>query len=391
MRDNSKVMMLINTAGLSYDDRLRKECRTLLKLSQCVKIIALEYKNKLNNGVTEDNVPFQTISLFTRKILPHKRCLAFKTIEMYAHFIRFILAEKPDVLWIHNIEMAGLVPIGWSLKKLGLIKRLVWDQHELPAKNITNNRVLRSIFKSMLNLCDIIVCANRERRDFLLRKLDYGYFDRFKVIENFVDEKFYNLPHGMLSEKIKSWLGNHEYILAQGGSIPGRYLKEVVEAVMAINDIKLVVVGPFSEGERINLRAKYNNLDEIVFFTGWVKQLKLVNYIDNAVASIVLYNARKQNNLLCAANRLYQALSRGVPVIVGSNPPMKSLVESLGNGIILQYDGRDVVDIIQAIRSILENYSDYREKAIEHKRTVTWESQKMTISEVIGLTTRNLS
>ena len=130
------ILMIIKTSGLAYDDRVRKECGTLLKLGHCVKIIALEYEDKRNKGITEDNVPFQTISLFTRKILPHKRGLAFKTLEMYAHFIRFILAERPDVLWLHNIEMAGLVPIGWVLKKLGLIERLVWDQHELPDEKI---------------------------------------------------------------------------------------------------------------------------------------------------------------------------------------------------------------------------------------------------------------
>jgi hypothetical protein len=74
------ILMIIKTSGLAYDDRLRKECGTLVKLGNCVKIIALEYEDKRNKGVTEDNVPFQTISLFTRKILPHKWGLAFKTL-----------------------------------------------------------------------------------------------------------------------------------------------------------------------------------------------------------------------------------------------------------------------------------------------------------------------
>jgi hypothetical protein len=60
---------------------------------------------------------------------------------MYAHFIRFILTERPNVLWLHNIEMAGLVPIGWLLKKLGLIKRLVWDQHELPTEKVLDDSI----------------------------------------------------------------------------------------------------------------------------------------------------------------------------------------------------------------------------------------------------------
>lgn len=376
------ILMIIKTSGLAYDDRLRKECETLLKLGQHVKIVALEYEDIRNEGVTEDNVPFQTLSLFTRTIFPHKRGLAFKTFEMYAHFIRFILSERPDVLWLHNIEMAGLVPIGWLLKKIGLIRRIIWDQHELPTEKVTNNRVLRSIFKSILNLCDIIVSANRERRDFLLKKLGYSYCDRFKVIENFADEKFYKLPQGVLPEKIKSWLGNQMYILAQGGANPGRYLAEVVEAVMSINDVKLVVVGPFAREKRTNLRAQYQNLDEKVFFTGWVSQFKLVNYIDNTVASIVLYNAGKQNNRLCAANRLYQALSRGVPGIVGSNPPMKNLVKRFSCGVVLKSDGRDVTDIRKGIHAILAN-EKYKENAVKQAKSITWESQNETIAAIV--------
>jgi len=385
------ILMIIKTSGLAYDDRLRKELKSLLELGQCVKIIALEDGNQRDRGMTE-KVPFRTISLFTRKILPHKRGLAFKTLEMYAHFIRFILTERPDVLWIHDIEMAGLAPIGWLLKKLGLISWLVWDQHELPTEKVLDDSVLRSIFKSILNLCDIIVSANRERREFLLRKLEYCHCDKFKVIENFADEIFYKLPHGVLPEKIKSWLGNHMYILAQGGGAnPGRYLAEVVEAVMTINNIKLVVVGPFAKEERTNLHSRYKNLDEKVYFTGWVRQFELVNYIDNAVASIVLYNTDKNNNRLCAANRLYQALSRGVPAIVGSNPPMKSLVKSLRCGVVLQYDGRNIFDISEGIHSLLRDYGDYKKQTVEQKHTLTWESQKMTIGTVIGLTAGDLS
>ena len=385
------ILMIIKTSGLAYDDRLRKECGTLLKLGHCVKIIALEYEDKQTKGITEDNVPFQTISLFTRKILPHKRGLAFKTLEMYAHFIRFILAERPDVLWLHNIEMAGLVPIGWVLKKLGLIERLVWDQHELPDEKITNNSILRSIFKSALNLCDVIISANKERRVFLLQNLEYGYPDRFKVIENFTDQKFYELPCGVLPKEVKSWLGSHGYILAQGGGNPDRYLKKIVEAVMGISDIKLIVVGNYSTEQVTNLRRQYEILEEKVFFTGLVPQFALVNYIDNAMASIVLYNAEKQNYRLCAPNRLYQALSRGVPVIVGSNPPMKRLVVMSECGIVLQNDGRNVYDIRNGIQSVLDRYTDYKEKAFTHKHAVTWESQKTTIGNIVGMTDRDLS
>lgn len=384
------ILMIIKTSGLAYDDRLRKECRTLLELSQRVKIIALEDGNQRDRGMAE-KVPFQTISLFTRKILPHKRGLTFKTLEMYVRFARMIFHVKPNILWLHNIEMAGLVPFGWVMKKTGVIKKLVWDQHELPPEKVLNHKILRYIFIFFLRLSDIIVLANNERRELLLDRLGNNYFNSFKVIENFVDNKFFILPRGSLPHDIKNWLDGQSYILAQGGANPGRYLEEVIAAMMDIKDIKLIVVGPFEMGKVSSLRSQYHeNLDKKVVFTGMVPQFEFVNYIDNALASIVLYNADRMNSYLCAPNRLYQALSRDVPVIVGSNPPMKNLVKSLGCGIVLQSDGRDIVDIRKGIHSMLESYAGYRGKAIEHKRAVTWESQKDAISIIVKLTAGEL-
>ena len=116
-----------------------------------------------------------------------------------------------------------------------------------------------------------------------------------------------------------------------------------------------------------------------------VPQFELVNYIDNALASIVLYNAGTQNSRLCAPNRLYQALSRGVLVIAGSNPPMKTLVERLGCGVVLQGDGRDEKDVRQGIRSLMANHEKYKKNAETQKQAVTWESQNITIGKIAGL------
>ena len=379
------VLMVIKTTGLSYDDRLRKQCETLIGLGEKIEICVLEDANQLHNGLTEKGVPFRAISLFTRKILPHKKGLIFKTLEMYVRFARMVFHIKPNILWLHNIEMAGLVPFGWVMKKTGVIKKLVWDQHELPPEKVLNHKILRYIFMLLLRLSDIIVFANNERRELLLERLGNNYGNSFKVIENFVDNQFIMLPRGSLPHEVEDWLGGQSYILAQGGANPGRYLEEVIVAMMDIKDIKLIVVGPFEMEKVSSLRLQYHkNLYKKVFFTGMVPQLELVNYIDNALASIVLYNADQMNSYLCAPNRLYHALSRGVPAIVGSNPPMKSLVEKLKCGVVLQYDGRDVVDIRNGIYSVLESYADYREKAVEQKWAVTWESQKMTIGSIVG-------
>jgi len=377
------ILMVIKTTGLSYDDRVRKECTTLRIFGNNVKIAALESENKIHEGLTEYGTVFQTISLYSRKVLSHKKGLFLKTVEMYANFALVIFHTRPNIVWLHNVEMAGLVPFCWVMKNTGVIKKLVWDQHELPAEKITNNRVLRDGFKVIVNLCDILVFANGERRELLSDRLGTGYDNSFKVIENFVDNQFFKVPRGSLPHEIEAWLSGQSYILAQGGANPDRYLENVIAAVMDINDIKLIVVGPF-DAENVNsLQLQYGKtIEEEVFFTGMVPQFELVNYIDNALASIVLYNAEKPNSRLCAPNRLYQALSRGVPVIVGSNPPMKNLVKRFGCGVVLKSDGRDVTDIRKGIHAILAD-GKYKENAVKQAKSITWESQNETIAAIV--------
>jgi len=155
-----KVLMVIKTTGIDYDDRLRKECASIKDLGNIPQIAALEYENKQKQGVTDEGISFNTISLITRKVLPHKRFLMIKTIEMYIKFLIIILVSRPKVIWLHNIEMAGLIPFCWMMKKIGFINKLIWDQHELPANKIFLNKFTKKLLIFLINACESIVVAN---------------------------------------------------------------------------------------------------------------------------------------------------------------------------------------------------------------------------------------
>ncbi|RLD54245.1 MAG: hypothetical protein DRJ01_18285, partial [Bacteroidetes bacterium] len=113
------------------------------------------------------------------------------------------------------------------------------------------------------------------------------------------------------------------------------------------------------------------------FFTGMVPQLEMVKYIDNAYASIVLYSQEVGMNFkLCAPNRLYQAISRGIPVIVGNNPPMKSILEKTKSGVVLSDDGQNMINIINGIKYLQKNYSKYKENSLKTRKLFLWNTQK---------------
>lgn len=380
-----KVLMVIITEGIDYDDRLRKECASIKDLGNIPKIAASEDENKQKKGVTDEGISFNTILLITRKVLPHKRFLIIKAFEIYIKFLIIILVSRPNVIWLHNIEMAGLIPFCWTMKKIGFINKLIWDQHELPANNFFLNKFIKKLFVILINACESIVVANKERRDFLFKQLGKKNLNsQFYVIENFVDQRFASLPKGLLPEEVKEWLNEEPYLLAQGGANPDRHLDEVVEAIINIEGIKLIVVGPYSEEIIYNLKKKWGDIIvEKVYFTGFVPQKKLVNFIDHAIVSIILYQKDIDNCWLCAPNRLYQALIRGIPVIVGINPPMANLVNKYNCGVVLAGDGSNVVDIKNGIIKIIENQAKFSENTKHCVNNISWESQMPVFKKIM--------
>src|SRR4029077_8285796 len=111
------------------------------------------------------------------------------------------------------------------------------------------------------------------------------------------------------------------------------------------------------------LRRDDPALDDQVRFTGAVPQLELTRFIDHAYASVVLYEAHSANTVLCAPNRLYQAVMRRVPVIDGTNPPMAHIVKTRGCGVILKGDGGDVDDLCEAMRQLEAAHARYQAAA----------------------------
>jgi hypothetical protein len=88
-----------------------------------------------------------------------------------------------------------------------------------------------------------------------------------------------------------------------------------------------------------------------------------------------------ENTRLCAPNRLYQALSRGVPVVVGSNPPMAHLVRETDCGVVLRTDGADVNDVRAGLRMSAARRQRVATSG-SMRRHLAWESQAATIGRL---------
>lgn len=380
------VLMLIKTSGLEYDDRLRKEVGSLNLLGITVNVVAVENKNQAHQVDLANGGKARVVDLKTRRIFPQARGLALKTLEMYFIFLVEVLRRKPTVIWLHDLELSFLVPLFSVLRKLRFIKLLVWDQHELPPDNWLAKGFAHWLYVSMINQCDWVIMANEQRRDLVVNALgEYLPDTPVKVLHNYPDQLFVAEGNHPLPKHITDWLDGVPYLLAQGGAAPDRHFMNVISALMNLASLKMIVVGTYQQSQIDNLDSLYDpTWHDRIWFTGLVPQMELLPYIDNAYASIVLYEATSHNTRLCEPNRLYQAIARGTPVIAGSNPPMAETVIPRECGVVLTGDGCDVPDIVTALKLLTLDYDIYKHNAARYRFEFIWETQQKVFQEILA-------
>lgn len=384
--NSMRVLMLLKTSGLEYDDRIRKESKSIAALKSSVLIVVLEYANKREEFQIYPNVRAKTLRLRTRKLFRRGSGLLFKTLELYILLIIAVLKNRSHIIWIHEQTLSGLIPFVSLLRKIGFVNRIIWDQHEVPHTKIITNPTVIGVFTTLCNLTDGLVVANIQRKNLLLERTRNKIKVPIHVLQNIPDREFIQLPKEELPLGVSQWLNGSPFILAQGGSSPNRYFEELIQAVTELPEIKLIVVGPYQEEQLHDIRLEYGSrIEKLVYFTGFIPQLEMTPFIDHALTSIILYKPINENQLLCAPNRLYQAVARGIPVVVGSNPPMAEFVKTNECGLVLPSDGREVRDIQKGILLMIEHHEEFRNNAVKIGQRIRWESQEDVVKRILGI------
>lgn len=378
-----KIISIINTVGLIYDDRLIKETQSLLESGVDVQIVAFERKNRKETG-TYKNVPFTTLRLYTRKYFPKpKQFLNLKAIEFLLKTFLVLFKNRGKVVWLHNIEMCGGVAVAVLLLKSGYLKGVIWDQHELPNESLIQNKIFKPLFSWICKNCDFVISANNARADFLIK-----HFPQLKsnmvTINNFPTEEIISSPKRKLPEPITNWLNGREYILFQGSAWPIRKIYECAHAVKEINTIPLLIVGPISEEVKTRLQSIFGtSYETLVYAIGMVPQNDLYIYIDNCLLSLIFYAQTNSNNWLCEPNRFYQAICRKKPVVCGANPPMRSIINEYSCGISISNDGSNMASIKDGINFVLENYQDMLGNTCKVHNQLTWDANQDAFKRIL--------
>ncbi|NAS07488.1 glycosyltransferase [Acinetobacter haemolyticus] len=359
------VLMVLKTQNLKNDQRVLKEIRSLTQHGAKVEIFVTKncemtqeqlghpiYDIKISGGAAPTNLILQFLGIF----------------QFYIKFILFVINKKYKKFWVCDPIMFGLVLLIRSIKPTS---KIIWDHHELPPSWFLNNKILMFFFKKAYSKADVNIHANEPRKNYLEGllgiKSKVGY-----IISNYPES--INIGKEALDEKGEDWLSkNKKFIYLQNCLQENRYGQQTIKAAISAG-YKVFHAGKI-ESDYIE---KYNLSDDEVFFAGYLSAEQINYVLEKCTFTIILYKQNSLNQTFCDANRLYQAMSLGVPIISGNNPTLVDATKDYKNCVILKDDGRDVESIRLAILELLSDISCREPKLFD------WSFYDYVFAEVVA-------
>lgn len=345
MMERKKIALVIKTEGLEYDDRVRKEILSVQQLCPEVSfsIFAMLPGNREEEGVTDYGVPYKSLYIPARENYPSAKKTTLKAFQFYKAVKKEV--RDFDAVWVANVD-AAFVPM--LLKH----RRILWDLHELPLRFIGNS-LTKKLLRYVFNRCIVVLHANPQREQYLesigvvkdsAKHFSLRNYPNFEESDKEYDDKY----HGFVN-----WKGDRKCVYLQGLNMDRRAPFESISAVLATPELCAVVIGGFDAQIKQRLVDTFGEeLKERVLFVGKIPQLKIPQFMKQCYMSLVFYKNVNANNYFCEANRFYQAVIEGLPVVTGNNPSMKELVAEYGLGVSIEDDGRQVDKIIEGIQKL---------------------------------------
>ena len=372
-----RIALVIKTERLEYDDRVRKEILTIQKLFPQVrfKIFVMLPENKETQGVTSYGTPFQSVYLQSRNKYPSGQKAALKSYEFYKVIKKDL--KSFDAVWCANDDTAMVAALVAN-------KHLLWDLHEIPS-SLTDRGLKQLLLRYIFARCKVVVHANPQREKYLESIGVVRSPEKHFALRNYPNFSDCDTEYDDHYQDFVKWRGENKCVYLQGLANDGRAAYESIAAVLRFPQLSAAVVGGFDKESRDRLEREFgDSFADRVYFVGKIPQLKIPLYVEQCFMSLVFYKNVSPNNYYCEANRFYQSVILGLPVVVGNNPSMRELVDRYGFGVSIDDDGRDVDKIVSGIEEIINHYEMYNANIKNNRAVLNWESQEEAFRQIFN-------
>ena len=354
------------------DPRVENEALTLIDNNFEVFLFCISYSKKKIENESHKNIHIHRI--YVPEILRKFSALAY-TFPIYHLFLkkkikRFIERYKIDIIHVHDIRIAR------SVFNIKTEKKIVLDLHEnrpeimkfytwvnkFPGKFLVFPKIWKTfekkyIFKSYRT----IVVTDYAKRYY---SENFGInMQKFIIVPNTVKTEFYT--EFFLKDSIIKKYEDSFTLLYIGETGKRRGLETVINSlpllVEQIPKIKFVIVGKSNDDHYTVEQIKKLKVLEYVDFEGWKDVSLFQSYIKACKIGIspLLRNIHHDTTY---ANKIFQYMAIGKPIIVSDCPPQAEIIKKYNCGLIFAAE-----DAKSFSETVLKMYKDEKLREIMGK------------------------
>ncbi|MCF6181008.1 glycosyltransferase family 4 protein [Lutibacter sp.] len=361
------------------DPRVENEAISLINNGFEVYLFCLTYgnqkKEEIINGIN--------IKRYTSNKLIYKSSALVYTIPFYSYIMakkikRFLDKNKIQAIHIHDMQIAEAV--FKANKKFNL--PTVLDLHDnmpevikfyphlqkFPGKQLISPFKWKKKEEEFIKKATKICTVSQEFIDEVIQRTSISK-NKIVLVPNTVQKEFYT--NAKINNSILNKYKDNFVILYLGDTAIRRGLLTAIKAmpqlIKKIPNVKLVIVGSNTTDYILFDEVTKLKLDDYVDFEGWQNVALFSSYIKASTICISPLYRNKQHDV-AYANKLFQYMSFGKPLLVSNAIAQKKLIKKVNSGLV--HKEKDISDFAEKVLKLYENKNLRKELGIKGKQFI---------------------
>jgi glycosyltransferase involved in cell wall biosynthesis len=338
------------------DPRVENEAISLINAGHEVFLFCLKY-DKNEGGVIINGIQvkrYQSNKL-EYKLSALAYTFPFYTVIMANKITRFLKKNNIEAIHIHDMRIAGAVFRANKSVKLPTVLDLHDNMPEIiklyshlqkfPGKQLISPKKWKRKEEEFIQKATKIITVSQEFIEEVVGRTKITR-DKIVLVPNTVHQSFYR--EAKIDNLIVDTYKNDFVILYLGDTGLRRGLQTAIESAHILKEkvpnVKLVIVGISSTDPILKQQVIDLKLENHVDFKGWQDVSLFPSYIVTSAVCISPLHRNIQHDV-AYANKLFQYMSFGKPVLVSDAIAQKNLIEKTNSGLVhLEKDAQDFAD-----------------------------------------------
>ncbi len=368
------------------DPRVENEAIELIKSGHEVFLFCLTYEGEF----IEEVINGIKVRRYKSNKLEYKLSALAYTVPFYSLIMKkkiasFLSHNAIEAVHVHDIRIAEAVfkankkynlPITLDLHdNMPEVMKFYPHLQKFPGKYIISPKKWKEKEEEFIQKADKIITVSQE---FVDEVVERTHIEKNKIVlvPNTIRKSFYS-PE-VINEDIVVEYANDFMMLYLGDTHTRRGLLTAIEATKQLKNkipnIKLVIVGENTTDYILKERVKELNIEKFVSFEGWQNVSLFPSYIKVSDICISPLNRSIQHDV-AYANKLFQYMSFGKPLLVSNATAQKKLIERIDAGLV--HEEKNVEDFASKVLSLYQSEIERKRLGENGKKFVrnefTWD------------------